>query len=48
VNDKPLEILSYEELDHSKSFEHSFKNLEEIPEDVEWEEDLIFYEPNMM
>ena len=46
VNDKPLEILSYEELDHSKSFEHSFKNLEEIPEDVEWEEDLIFYEPN--
>ncbi len=46
VNDKPLEILSYEELDPSKSFEHTFKNLEEIPEDVEWEEDMIFHEPN--
>ena len=46
VNDKPLEILSYVELDPSRSFEHAFMNLEEIPEDVDWEEDLIFHEPN--
>lgn len=45
VNDKPLEILSYEELDASKTFEHSFKNLEELPEEIEWEEDMIFHEP---
>lgn len=45
VNDKPLEILTYQELDPAKSFEHSFKNLDEIPEDLEWEEDVIFHEP---
>jgi len=46
VNDKPLEILSFEELDSAKLFEHSYKNLDEIPEDVEWEEDVVFYEPS--
>ncbi|MFL0683476.1 MAG: NUDIX hydrolase [Algoriphagus aquaeductus] len=46
VNDKPLEILNYEELDSSKSFEHSYQNLDEIPEDVEWDEDVIFHEPS--
>jgi 8-oxo-(d)GTP phosphatase len=45
VNDKPLEILTYQELDPSKSFEHSYKNPDEIPEDLEWEEDVIFHEP---
>jgi 8-oxo-dGTP pyrophosphatase MutT (NUDIX family) len=45
VNDKPLEILTYQELDPSKSFEHSYKNLDEIPEDLEWEDDVIFHEP---
>ncbi len=46
VNDKPLEILNFEELDTAKAFEHSYKNLDEIPEDVEWEEDVVFYEPS--
>lgn len=45
VNDKPLEILTYQELDTAKSFEHCYKNLDEIPDDVEWEEDVIFHEP---
>ena len=38
VNDKPL--------DSSKSFEHSYQQVDEIPEDVEWEGDVIFYEPS--
>jgi 8-oxo-dGTP pyrophosphatase MutT (NUDIX family) len=46
VNDKPLELLSLAELDSSKSFEHSYQNVDEIPEDVEWEGDVIFYEPS--
>lgn len=46
VNDKPLEILNFEELDPNKAFEHSYKNLDEIPEEVEWEEDVVFYEPS--
>ena len=46
VNDKPLELLNFEELDPAKSFEHSYKNLDEIPEEVEWEEDVVFYEPS--
>jgi 8-oxo-dGTP pyrophosphatase MutT (NUDIX family) len=46
VNDKPLELLSLAELDSSKTFEHSYQNVDEIPEDVEWEGDVIFYEPS--
>jgi len=46
VNDKPLELLSLAELDSSQSFEHSYQNVDEIPEEVEWEGDVIFYEPS--
>lgn len=45
VNDKPLEILSFKQLDSSKSFEHSYQQADEIPEDVEWEGDVVFFEP---
>jgi 8-oxo-dGTP pyrophosphatase MutT (NUDIX family) len=46
VNDKPLLLLSLAELDSSKSFEHRYQQVDEIPEDVEWEGDVIFYEPS--
>ena len=47
VNDKPLELISFAELDPSKSFEHRYQNVDEIPEDVEWEGNVIFYEPSL-
>ena len=46
VNDKPLEILSLAKLDSSRSFEHSYQNVDEIPEEVEWEGDVVFFEPS--
>ncbi|GMQ26583.1 NUDIX domain-containing protein [Algoriphagus sp. oki45] len=46
VNDKPLELISYEELDSEKTYEHIYRQTDEIPSDVEWEEDVIFHEPS--
>ncbi|AMQ56611.1 NUDIX hydrolase [Algoriphagus sanaruensis] len=46
VNDKPLELMSYEEFDATKSFEHVYSEIEELHTDVEWEEDVLFHEPN--
>ena len=46
VNDKPLELVSMAELDPSKSFEHCYQQLDDIPEEVEWEGNVIFYEPS--
>ncbi len=46
VNDKPLEILSLAKLDSSRSFEHSYQQVDEIPEEVEWEGDVVFFEPS--
>lgn len=46
VNDKPVELLSYEELDPAKSYDSTFSNLEELPADIQWEEDILFHEPS--
>lgn len=46
VNDKPVELISYEELDPAKSYDFIFSNLEELPIDIEWEEDILFHEPS--
>ncbi len=46
VNDKPLELLSLAELDSSRSFEHRYQQVDEIPEEVEWEGDVVFFEPS--
>ena len=46
VNDKPLELISFEKLDPTKRFEHRYQNVDEIPEEVEWEGNVIFYEPS--
>ncbi|MBM3168368.1 MAG: NUDIX hydrolase [Bacteroidetes bacterium] len=44
VNDKPLEILSFEERP-SKSFSKIYSHLDEFPEEVEWEGEVLFEEP---
>lgn len=46
VNDKPLELFSFAELDSSKSFEHRYEQVDELPEEVEWEGDVVFFEPS--
>jgi 8-oxo-(d)GTP phosphatase len=46
VNDKPLELISYEELESSKTYEHIYTQSDELPVEVEWEEDVIFHEPS--
>jgi 8-oxo-dGTP pyrophosphatase MutT (NUDIX family) len=46
VNDKPVDLISYEELDPAKSYDYIFSNLEELPADMLWEEDILFHEPN--
>lgn len=46
VNDKPVELISYEELDPAKSYDFIFSNLEELPSDINWEEDILFHEPS--
>lgn len=45
VNDKPVELLSYEEFDPAKSYDLTFSNLVELPVDIQWEEDILFHEP---
>lgn len=46
VNDKPVELISYDELDPAKSYDVVFSNLLELPADIEWEEDILFHEPS--
>jgi 8-oxo-dGTP pyrophosphatase MutT (NUDIX family) len=46
VNDKPVELIGYDELDPAKSYDFIFSNLEELPADIEWEEDILFHEPS--
>lgn len=46
VNDKPIELISYEELDQSKFYDFIYTNLQELPADIEWEEDILFHEPS--
>ncbi len=46
VNDKPVELISYEELDAAKSYDYIFSNLQELPSDMLWEEDILFHEPS--
>lgn len=46
VNDKPVELISYDELDSAKSYDVVFSDLAELPADIEWEEDILFHEPS--
>jgi 8-oxo-dGTP pyrophosphatase MutT (NUDIX family) len=46
VNDKPLELLSYEELDGRKSYESIYHQPDELLNQVEWNDDVLFHEPS--
>ena len=46
VNDKPLEILSIEKLDPAKVYTSEYKDLEQLPEKITWNDDLLFIEPS--
>ncbi len=45
VNDKPLDLLSYEELDPSKTYESVYHPSDELPGHISWQDDILFHEP---
>ncbi|MBB6325319.1 8-oxo-dGTP pyrophosphatase MutT (NUDIX family) [Algoriphagus iocasae] len=46
VNDKPLDLISYEELDGRKTFESIYHQPDELLNSVEWQDDVLFHEPS--
>ncbi|EAZ79882.1 NUDIX hydrolase [Algoriphagus machipongonensis] len=46
VNDKPLNLISYEELEAKKSYESIYQASEELPEKIDWKDDVLFHEPS--
>lgn len=46
INDKPLDILSSEELPEDKTFENVFENLEDLPSAKELADDVLLIEPS--
>lgn len=46
INDKPLDILSYEQLSPKKQFEGEFKDPAILPAAQYWKDDLLFHEPS--
>ncbi len=46
VNDKPLDLISYEELELSKSYEKIFQPEDELPAHFKWQDDVLFHEPS--
>ncbi|MBN3583420.1 NUDIX hydrolase [Algoriphagus aestuarii] len=46
VNDKPLDLISYEELDGRKTFESIYHQPDELLNSVDWHDDVLFHEPS--
>ncbi len=46
VNDKPFDLISYEEFSSSKNYDHVYPASEEIPSNIIWKDDLLFHEPS--
>ena len=46
VNDKPFDLISYEELNSSKHYEAVYPQLEELPSNMHWKDDILFHEPS--
>ncbi|WPR77970.1 NUDIX hydrolase [Algoriphagus sp. NG3] len=46
VNDKPFDLISYEELNPSKSYEAVYHQLDELPANLPWKDDILFHEPS--
>lgn len=46
VNDKPLDLISYDELELGKTFEAIFHPTDELMSDFKWRDDVLFHEPS--
>lgn len=46
VNDKPLDLIGYEEFNESKSYEIVYKDGEDISSHLPWKDDVLFHEPS--
>lgn len=46
VNDKPLDLLSYEDLNPDKKYDATFHSPDELPALVKLKDDIIFHEPS--
>jgi 8-oxo-dGTP pyrophosphatase MutT (NUDIX family) len=46
VNDKPLDLISYDELDPNKHFESIYLPADLLPARVHWGDDLLIHEPS--
>ncbi|PZX55756.1 NUDIX hydrolase [Algoriphagus chordae] len=46
VNDKPFDLISYEELNPSKSYDTVYQQDEELPDHILWKDDVLFHEPS--
>lgn len=46
VNDKPFDLISYKELNPSKTYETVYHQLDELPAHLPWKDDILFHEPS--
>lgn len=46
VNDKPLDLISYDELESNKTFEAIFQPMDQLGSDFKWQDDVLFHEPS--
>lgn len=46
INDKPLDLISYDQLPKTKEFDKVFNDPNELPPASEWQDDLLFHEPS--
>ncbi|SFB33566.1 NUDIX hydrolase [Algoriphagus aquimarinus] len=46
VNDKPFDLISYEELNPAKSYDTVYHQQEDLPAHLPWNDDILFHEPS--
>ncbi|MDR7131431.1 8-oxo-dGTP pyrophosphatase MutT (NUDIX family) [Algoriphagus sp. 4150] len=46
VNDKPIDLISYDELNPSKSYDTVYHQQEDLPANFPWKDDILFHEPS--
>nr|HAD52834.1 NUDIX hydrolase [Algoriphagus sp.] len=46
VNDKPMDLIGFEDLNPKKKFDAIFSDSEELPPASQWQEDILFQEPS--
>lgn len=46
VNDKPFDLISYEELNPNKTYESVYHQQEDLPSHLPWKDDILFHEPS--